>query len=126
MNRTDFETQLKYETAEINMEHVDKVIVDSLEPFADSIKNSHETKKVNDTYNFVAIMEELGEMTTVLSQYIRGRKDKIDLLEELADTALSVRYIQLMCGINDEELKKAINVKINRQDKRREDLSYNV
>ena len=126
MNRADFETQLKYETAEINMEHVDKVIVDSLEPFADSIKDSHETKKVNDTYNFVAIMEELGEMTTVLSQYIRGRKDKIDLLEELADTALSVRYIQLMCGINDEELKKAINVKINRQDKRREDLSYNV
>lgn len=126
MNRTDFETQLKYETAEINMEHVDKVIVDSLEPFADSIKDSHETKKVNDTYNFVAIMEELGEMTTVLSQYIRGRKDKIDLLEELADTALSVRYIQLMCGINDEELKKAINVKINRQDKRRADLSYNV
>lgn len=126
MNRTDFETQLKYETAEINMEHVDKVIVDSLEPFADSIKDSHETKKVNDTYNFVAIMEELGEMTTVLSQYIRGRKDKIDLLEELADTALSVRYIQLMCGINDEELKKAINVKINRQNKRRADLSYNV
>ena len=126
MNRADFETQLKNETAEINMEHVDKVIVDSLEPFADSIKDSHETKKVNDTYNFVAIMEELGEMTTVLSQYIRGRKDKIDLLEELADTALSVRYIQLMCGINDEELKKAINVKINRQDKRRKDLSYNV
>ena len=126
MNRVDFEAQLKNETAEINMEHVDKVIVDSLEPFADSIKDSHETKKVNDTYNFVAIMEELGEMTTVLSQYIRGRKDKIDLLEELADTALSVRYIQLMCGINDEELKKAINVKINRQDKRREDLSYNV
>ena len=126
MNRADFETQLKNETAEINMEHVDKVIVDSLEPFADSIKDSHETKKVNDTYNFVAIMEELGEMTTVLSQYIRGRKDKIDLLEELADTALSVRYIQLMCGINDEELKRAINVKINRQDKRREDLSYNV
>ena len=79
MNRADFETQLKNETAEINMEHVDKVIVDSLEPFADSIKDSHETKKVNDTYNFVAIMEELGEMTTVLSQYIRGRKDKIDL-----------------------------------------------
>ena len=42
-------------------------------------------------------------------------------MEELADTCLGIKYVQLLCDISDDELKKAINVKTKRQDKRNKD-----
>ena len=37
----------------------------------------------------------------------------VNTLEELADVQIGIYYVQEICGITNEELQKAINVKID-------------
>ena len=60
-------------------------------------------------------MEELAEFQQELSKALRGKGDRMSLIEELADTYLSVKYTQEIFDISDETLARAVNVKLNRQ-----------
>lgn len=86
------------------------------------IKNSFSKIQHNEdgTINLVIVMEELAELQQQLSKYIRGKADFECLVEELGDVMLGVYYVQEICGISDEMLHKAMNVKLERQDKRNE------
>ena len=68
--------------------------------------------------NLLIVMEELAELQQEVSKYLRNKGDKMNLIEELADVALAIDYIQDICRISDEKLTKAINVKLERQNKR--------
>ncbi len=63
--------------------------------------------------NLIIAMEECGELIQEISKELRGKKDHLKLLQELADVQLSIYYIQEVCGISDEELNQAINVKMS-------------
>ena len=63
-------------------------------------------------------MEELAEFQQELSKALRGKGDRMSLIEELADTYLSVKYTQEIFDISDETLARAVNVKLNRQNER--------
>ena len=65
--------------------------------------------------NIIIIMEELAEFQQELSKALRGKGDRMSLIEELADTYLSVKYTQEIFDISDETLARAVNVKLNRQ-----------
>ena len=64
--------------------------------------------------NLIIVMEELSELTKEISKELRGKGDKTNILEELADVQLGIYYVQEICGITDSDLAKAINVKIER------------
>ena len=68
--------------------------------------------------NIIIIMEELEEFQQELSKALRGKGDRMSLIEELADTYLSVKYTQEIFDISDETLARAVNVKLNRQNER--------
>lgn len=68
--------------------------------------------------NLIIVMEEFNEITEEIAKFIQGKGKHDDILEELSDAMLSIRYVQLICGISDEELNKAMNVKLDRQNKR--------
>ena len=68
--------------------------------------------------NTIIIMEELAELQQELSKALRGKGERMSLIEELADTYLSVKYAQEIFDISDETLAKAVNVKLNRQNQR--------
>lgn len=70
--------------------------------------------------NLIIVMEEFAECSQEVSRYIRGKSDRFNLLEEVADAWLGIKFIQEVCGISDEELNKAINVKLKREKKRTE------
>jgi len=64
--------------------------------------------------NLIIVMEELAELTQETSKVIREKSNFITLLEEMADALLSIYYLQEIVGISDEELDKAVAVKMNR------------
>lgn len=115
MDREDFVKGMKCASEHIDKDYMDKVIRESFTPLPEND---------NGTQNLVIIMEEFMEAAHEVSKYLRGKADMTALTEELADAALSIRYVQQICGISDAELSKAINVKLKRQDKRNYDNSH--
>ena len=66
------------------------------------------------TRNLIIVIEELAELTQQLSKFLRGKEDHIGLIEEFADVTMALHYVKEICGITDDEINKAINVKIDR------------
>lgn len=116
MDRKEFEKEFETASTKVNNTYVEQVIKQSLKP----ISNNNDG-----TLNLVIVMEEFMEISKEISKYLRGKGDKVALTEELADAYLSIKYVQQICDISDDELNKAINVKAKRQDKRNyEDVKW--
>lgn len=64
--------------------------------------------------NLIIVMEELSELSKEISKELRGKGDNTNILEELADVQLGIYYVQEICKINNEDLHKAMNVKMKR------------
>ncbi|MFX0204402.1 MAG: hypothetical protein ACFFDT_00325 [Candidatus Hodarchaeota archaeon] len=45
------------------------------------------------------VFEEIGELTTVLSRYIRGRATKEDVASEIADVRIMLKQLDLLLDI---------------------------
>lgn len=78
----------------------------------------------NGSANLVIAMEECAELQQEISKYLRGKGDKLGLIEEIADVMLAMEWVKDICGIDDEELKKAMNVKLERMDKKLENNDW--
>ena len=59
-------------------------------------------------------MEELAELAQEISKFLRGKGDFNGLLEELADVETMVYYLKAIVGITDDDIQKAMTVKIER------------
>lgn len=64
--------------------------------------------------NLIIVMEELAELSKEISKELRGKGDQYNILEELADVQLSIYYVQEVCGVNNDDLHKAMNIKMRR------------
>lgn len=71
--------------------------------------------------NLIIVMEELAELGKEISKELRGKGDHYNILEELADVQLGIYYVQEICKINNNELQKAMNIKMARLEKVLED-----
>lgn len=60
-------------------------------------------------------MEEFAELQQQVSKQIRGYGDRIGLLEEMADAYICLRYLGSIFDVRDEDLQKAIDVKLQRE-----------
>lgn len=60
-------------------------------------------------------MEEFAELQQQISKQIRGFGDRIGLLEEMADAYICLRYLESIFEVKDEDLQKAIDVKLQRE-----------
>lgn len=107
MDRKRFIRELSKANSELDLNRVINALNKNIESnLSDGNPRGHK--------NMIICMEELAELTQQISKVLRKKKDSIHLLEELADTQISVYYIQQICNISNEELNKAINVKIDR------------
>lgn len=67
----------------------------------------------------IVVMEECAELTEAVSRKIRGRDtDNYSLLEEMADVMIDILSLLLIYDISREDLVKAINVKLDREEGR--------
>jgi NTP pyrophosphatase (non-canonical NTP hydrolase) len=109
MDRKIFEENFKTASNIVEKEKMNKIISEALTPLEENYTG---------TKNLVIVMEEFMEAGQEVSKYIRGKGDIISLTEELADAYLSIKYVQKICNISDENLNKAINVKLDREKNR--------
>ena len=95
------------ESKQLTKDEVNSIIQESIATFKDrSIKDG--------CYNLVIVMEELAELSQAISKVLRGKEDRANLLEELADVSICIEYIKSICDINQDELDRAISVKAKR------------
>lgn len=77
-------------------------------------------KSYNDL--FIIHIEEMAELTQHLSKIIRNKekadKDNLGAIEELADVQICLEEIRIMFGISEEDLRYAMDVKMERNLKR--------
>ena len=78
-------------------------------------------KKNGKTIQTVVAIEELSELQKELTKYIRGKGNRDNLIEEVADVLVMIAQIQLMYYIPDDEVDKVMRFKLNRLKERMQD-----
>ena len=68
----------------------------------------------------VVAIEEMSELQKELSKFIRGKGNRDNLIEEVADVLVMITQIQLMYHIPDDEVEKVMHFKLNRLKERME------
>ena len=63
-------------------------------------------------------MEECAELIQAISKYKRGKPDKDNMAEEIADVLISIENMKYIAGISDKKIQKWIDYKQNRSLKR--------
>lgn len=107
MDKNIFTEKLAKAKPILHKEWISEVLVDSIDSnLKDGNPRGHR--------NLIIVMEELAELSKEISKELRGKGDEISILEELADVQLCIYYIQEICGISNDALCKAINVKTAR------------
>lgn len=75
-----------------------------------SIQNCHWKTKCT------VAMEELAELQQEISKKIRGSKDKVGLLEEMADVYICLEFLKSIFNIHESDVFRAIDVKLEREE----------
>lgn len=111
MDRSNFIEQFSTASDQIDMARIDAVItgcvarVDKKYP---QYEHGH--------MNIVSTTEECAELTEAIVHRMRGRaQDNFDVLEEMADVILSILCVGEIFGISHEDIRKAVNVKADRE-----------
>ena len=68
----------------------------------------------------VVAIEEMSELQKELSKFIRGKGNRENLIEEVADVLVMITQIQLMYHIPDDEVERIMHLKLNRLKERME------
>lgn len=110
MDREKFIEKFNTASDTLDMDHINTVISDCINRLYDKY---HENTK---PMIVISTMEESGEYIQALSQRMRGRvEDNYDILQEIGDNILDMLCIGRFFGISHEDIRKAINVKIDRE-----------
>ena len=80
--------------------------------FKTEIKKSNE--QLGEKTKLVICMEEAAELSQAISKYYRNKPDRLNLIEEIGDMVICIESLKQLYSIEDEEICKAINVKIDR------------
>lgn len=64
--------------------------------------------------NLIIVTEELAELQQCVTKFIRGKGDKINTIEEMADVLIGMEVIKNIMQIDQEDVEKAIRVKLDR------------
>ena len=107
MDRDQFKKELTNATTitKYSIEEALKVIHDKTAPLQDTACSRDSRQKL-------ITIEELCELAIEISRTLRGRGDMTGLLEEMADAHIILANIQRIHGISDEDISRAIRVKI--------------
>ena len=80
--------------------------------FKEEIRKSSEDLGVKN--RLVIAMEEAAEFSQAVAKMYRGKPDRMNLIEEMADMMICVESLKQIYHISDKEINKAINLKFDR------------
>ena len=107
MNREKFETLYANASTVVDFDRYTKEMRRTIDPSPVYIGD-------DGTRNLIIVMEELAELSQQISKHVRGKTDRLGLIEEVGDVYLALVYVMEICHISEAEINKAMNVKINR------------
>lgn len=102
MNRTKFTELLS--SARPVIDEMDSLIDDALQKQSDKFDVMTRLK--------IIAVQECSELIKELTDNMRGKGDPVGILEEMADVIICMNTIQRIYEISDEDLAKAVNVKL--------------
>lgn len=79
-----------------------------------SIRVHKDFQSIPDSHLLIIVVEELAELQKEITKELRGMGDRMHILEEIADVAIGIVYLQDILGLSTTDIYKAINVKIDR------------
>lgn len=82
-----------------------------------SIDSSPVINGIRGGYNLIIASQELSELNCEITDALRGKLDKIGLLEEMADAYIVLEYLKEIFNITEMDIYKARQIKINRLEK---------
>lgn len=109
MDREKFLRALNKDDKPLDRGRYKRVIRESIESLQDGNPRGH--------HDLIICMEEMAELQQAISKELRGKGDSANILEEVADVLLCIGYIQEICGLPDDLIVSAMNVKIDRLEK---------
>ena len=68
----------------------------------------------NGSRQLYILSEEMSELNQCVMKALRGKTDKLHTIEELADVTIALEYLKLVLDISEDEVNKAVNVKLDR------------
>lgn len=86
-----------------------KVIEDSIEA-----TSKQHPERPRGYQNIIIAIEELSELTKELTKALRGKPNKEQMVEELADVTFVTEYIKTIFEISDLDITKAMTMKARR------------
>lgn len=111
MDRQKFEEKFKERD---NYEYLDNESINAiLEMVTECTEDLSTTASGSEDRQLLIAMEELAELSQEVSKYLRGKGDYMGLLEELADVTIVMKHIKMILGIKDEDLNRAVCIKID-------------
>ena len=117
MKRGQFINRFANSSSSIDMDRMESLLKRSIELGNEAMKQPE-----HGSMNMIIAMEELSELQKEISKYLRGQGDTIALIEEIADVTIMLKYIKMVVNIDDNDINKAINVKLDRLEKIDNDL----
>lgn len=98
--------------ASIFKEKFEKVSTKISPSFKGEIQKSN--KQLGEKTKLVICMEEAAELSQAISKFYRDKPNKLNLIEEIGDMIICIESLKQFYGITDEDIIKAINIKIDR------------
>lgn len=64
------------------------------------------------------LIEEMAELTKEICKNFRGKNNKTEITEEIADVLIMIEQIKIILGITDKDVMQTMNYKIERLEER--------
>lgn len=116
MDRNEFVQKFDMVDKVVSREELHFILDRNIESTKDHDVKRGQTQSIITMEEISEMVNELCSLSSQVSKDLRGKQDLIGLLEETADVLICIEYLKLIFGISDEEIAKAVTVKISRID----------
>lgn len=107
--------ELKKQMESLKINDGKKSFIDSKKEIVNNmIDASAEIEQIRGLRNLIIAMEELSELQQAISKILRGKGDKLNVMEELVDVEVIMETVKNTMGITEQELDKMRYIKLKR------------
>lgn len=105
--------ELKKQMESLKIDDGKKSFIDSKKEIVNNmIDASAEIEQIRGLRNLIIAMEELSELQQAISKILRGKGDKLNVMEELVDVEVVMETVKNTMGITEQELDKVRYIKL--------------
>lgn len=107
--------ELKKQMESLKIDDGKKSFIDSKKEIVNNmIDASAEIEQIRGLRNLIIAMEELSELQQAISKILRGKGDKLNVMEELVDVEVVMETVKNTMSITEQELDKVRYIKLKR------------